>query len=116
MADGFVVNDPKTATLVSTLENGKKEYNLALTKSAGLIKELVDGSLYPLLNDKTSAKMWTILEDHCQQISPIRATRMFCDACNKKLSDCGNIINYISRDQIAYNKILSLIEDNPTWI
>ncbi len=116
IADGFAANDLKTATLVSALRNEKKEYTLALTKSAGIIKELVDKSLHPLLNDKSSAEMWTILKDRFQHISPMTVTRVFSDACNVKLSDCRNIIDYTSRYQIAYDKILSLIGENSTWI
>lgn len=41
---------------------------------------------------------------------------IMCDSCNIKLSDYKNIIDYISRYQIAYNKILSLIGDNSAWI
>ncbi len=114
--DGFAANDLKTATLVSTLRDEKKEYTLALTKSVGIIKELVDKSLYPLLNNKSSAEMWTILKDRFQHISPMTVTRIFSDTCNMKLSDCKNIIDYTSCYQIAYDKILSLIGENSTWI
>lgn len=57
IADGFVVNNLKTITLVSALKDKKKEYNLALTKSARLIKELVDRSFYLLLDDKSFIEM-----------------------------------------------------------
>lgn len=116
IADRFAANNLKTATLVSALRDEKKEYTLALTKSVGLIKELADKSLHPLLNNKSSVEMWTILQDRFQHISPMTVTRVFSDACNVKLSDCRNIIDYTSRYQIAYDKILSLIGKNLSWI
>ncbi len=116
IVDNFAVNDLKTATLVSVLKDEKQEYTLALTKSAGIIKELVDKSLHPLLDDKSSAKMWTILKDRFEYISPITITCIFSNACNVKLSDCRNIIDYTSHYQIAYDKILSLIGENSIWI
>ncbi len=98
------------------LRDEKKDYTFALTKSAGIIKELVDKSCYPLLDDKSFAEIWTILKDRFQHIFPMTVTRVFSNACNVKLSDYRNIIDYTSRYQIAYNKILSLIGENLTWI
>ena len=44
-------------------------------------------------------------------------TRIFLDAYNVKLSDCKDIVNYISRYQIVIDKILSLINGNGDfWI
>lgn len=95
--------------------NQKKDYINALAKSAGIIKELVDKSLYPLLNNKTSAEMWTILIDRFQHIAPMSVTCKFIDACNIKLSDCKDIIDYTNRYQIAFEKILSLINKD-SWM
>lgn len=36
-------------------------------------------------------------------------TRVFVDACNIKLSDCKDIVDYTNRYQIAFNNILSLV-------
>ena len=55
--DGFAAADLRPSTLVSALRDEKKDHLTALTKSAGLIKELVDKSLYLLLNNKTAAEM-----------------------------------------------------------
>lgn len=51
IANRFVANDLKTIILVSTLRDKKKKYTLILTNSVGLIKKLVDKSLYPPLNE-----------------------------------------------------------------
>lgn len=109
--------DLRPLTLVSALRDEKKDHLTALTKSAGLIKELIDKSLHPLLNNKTAAEMWTILEDRFQHISPMSVIRIFSDACNVRLLDCEDVVDYTSRYQIAFDKILSLINENEdSWI
>ena len=49
--------DLKPSTLVSALRDEKKDQINALIKSAGIIKELVNKSLHPLLKNKTAAEM-----------------------------------------------------------
>lgn len=95
--DGFAAADLRPSTLVSALRDEKKDYLTALTKSAGLIKELVDKSLHPLLHGKTAQEMWTILADRFHHISPMSVTRIFSDACSVKLSECKDVIDYTSR-------------------
>ena len=75
--DGFAAADLRLSTLISAFRDEKKDHLTALTKSAGLIKELVDKSLHPLLNNKTAAEMWTILEDRFQHISSMSVIRIF---------------------------------------
>ena len=113
--DGFAAADLRPSTLVSALRDEKKDHFTALTKSAGLIIQLVDKSLHPLLNDKTAAEMWSILENRFQHISPMSVTRLFVDACNIKLSNCKDIIDYTSRYQTAFDNILSLIGED-SWM
>lgn len=102
----------RPSTLVSALRDKKKDNINALAKSAGIIKELVNKSLYSLLNNKTAAKMWTIVRDRFQHISPMSVTHIFIDACNVKLLDFKDVINYTNRYQIAFDKIVSLINEN----
>ena len=64
--DGFAAEDLRPFMLTLALREEKKDFLAALSKSAGLIKELVDKSLYPLLSEKSTAKMWTILENRFQ--------------------------------------------------
>lgn len=113
--EGFAPADLSPSTLVSALRDEKKDHLIALTKSAGLIKELVDKSLHPLLNNKTAAEMWTILKNTFQHISPMSVTWIFSDTCSVKLSDCIDIIDYTSRYQTAFDKILSLINGD-SWM
>ncbi len=61
--DGFAAVDLKSSTLISALRDEKKDHINALAMSAGIIKELVDKSLYLWLNHKTAAEIWTILRD-----------------------------------------------------
>ena len=55
--------------------------------------------------------MWTILENRFQHISPMSVTRIFLDACAVKLLNCTNVIDYTSRYQIAFDKFLSLLNN-----
>lgn len=55
--DAFAIADLKSLTLVLALRDEKKDQFIALIKSVGLIKKLVNKTLYPLLNNKTAAKM-----------------------------------------------------------
>ena len=113
--DGFAAEDLRPSMLASALREEKKDFLAALSKSAGLIKELVDKSLHPLLSEKSAAEMWTILENRFQHISPMSVTRIFLDACAVKLSDCNDVIDYTSRYQIAFDKLLSLL-NTESWM
>lgn len=113
--DGFAAADLRPSTLVSALRDEKKDHLIALTKSAGLIKELVDKILHPLLSNKSTAEMWTLLKNRFQHISPISVTRTFAEVLNTKLSDCKVIVEYTSRYQVAFDKILSLL-NNDSWM
>lgn len=42
-------------------------------------------------------------------------TRMFLDACSVRLSDWKDVIDYTSRYQIAFDKLLSLINED-SWM
>ncbi len=110
--DGFDAADVRTNMLVSSLRDEKKDYLIAPTKSAGIIKELVDENLQPLLSGKTAQDMWAILEARFQHISPMSVIRVFSDAFTIKLSECKDVLEYISRYQIAFVKIMSLITKN----
>lgn len=78
-------------------------------KNNSFIKELVDKSLHPLLNNKTADKIWIFLEDKFQYISSMSMTHIFANALTTKLLNRKNIIEYISWYQIAFDKILSLL-------
>lgn len=55
--DRFAIADLRSSTLVSAQKDERKDHLTALTKSAGLIKEFVDKSLYFSLNNKIANKM-----------------------------------------------------------
>lgn len=87
----------------------KKNYLIDLTKSASLIKELVDKSPHPLQNNKSAAKIWTFLENRFQYISWISIIRIFCKAYNIKLSNCKDVMDNICCYQMIFDKIQNLI-------
>ena len=93
----------------------KKDHFTALPKSASLIKKLVDKSLYPLLYNKTMAKLWTICKNLFYHISPMSISRIFIDTYNIKLLECKDVIDYMSRYQIAFNKLISFINKD-SWM
>ena len=95
--DGFAAVDLRPSTLVAALRDEKKDHFIALTKSASLIQEMVDKNVHPLLNDKTAAEIWTLLEDRFPHISLMSVTRTFAEALNTKLSDCEDVVEYTTR-------------------
>ena len=109
------MEDLGPATFVATFRDEKKDYHVGLTKSAGLIKELVNKNLHLFLNNKSAVEMWTFLENRFQYILPMSVTRFFCETCNVKLSDCKDVIDYTGRYQVAFDKIQSLIGPN-SWM
>lgn len=105
--DDFAAKDLRSSMLTSTLGKKKKDFLTAFLKSAGLIKKLVDKSLYPLLSKKSAIEIWTILEKKFQHIFPMSITIIFLDVCTMKLLDCNNVIDYTSRYQITFDKLFS---------
>lgn len=61
--DGFVAANLRPYILISPLRDEKKNYFTSLIKSVGQIIQLVNKGSYLLINDKTTAKMWSILEN-----------------------------------------------------
>ncbi len=110
--DGFDEANLRTNMLVSAFRDEKKDHLIALTKCAGIIKELVNKNFHPLLNGKTAPEMWAILEARFHHIPPMSVICVFSDACTMKLSECKDVVEYISRYQIAFVKITSLITKN----
>lgn len=97
--------------LTSAMRKEKKNFLAVLSKSAGLIKKLVDKSLYLLFSKKSVAKMWIIFENKFQHIFSISVTRIFLNAYTIRLSNCTNIINYTIRYQITFEKLLGLLNN-----
>lgn len=97
------------STLVLALKDEKKDHLIALTKTASLIKELVEKSLNLLLNNKTIAQMWTLLKNRLQHISFMSMTYIFANVFTTKLSDYKDLSEYSSWYQIVFDKIFSLL-------
>ena len=55
--DGFAIENLGPAILAATLRDEKKNYLVTLTKSAGIILELIDKSFYLLLQNKTTIEI-----------------------------------------------------------
>lgn len=102
----------RLSTFVLALKDKKNDHLIALTKSVSLIKELFDKSFYLLLNKKTATKIQTPYKDKFKYISLISVTYLFTKAFNRKFSNCKNIIKYTSRYQIAFDKILNILNND----
>lgn len=100
---------------MATLKDEKKDYLIGLTKSAVVIKKLVDKSLHHLLNNKSIAEIWAFFKNKFQYISSMSVIRIFCKACNIKLLNCKDVMDYIGRYQVAFDKIQSLITKD-SWM
>lgn len=57
------MEDLRPATLVAALKDEKKDYHVDFTKSAGLIGELVDKTIYPLLNNKSAGLIRELVDE-----------------------------------------------------
>ena len=80
-------------TLVLALKDEIKDHFNALTKNVDLIKELMDKNLCFLLNNKTVAQIWTILESCFQHISSITITCIFSKVYNIKFFNYKDALN-----------------------
>lgn len=94
--------------ITSTLKKKKKDFFATLSKSASLIKKLDDKNLQPLLNKKSEAEIWIILENKFQHIFSISVIRIMLDIYAIKLSNCINVIDYTNRYQIVFDKLPNL--------
>lgn len=76
--DSFALADLRPSTLVSALRDEKKDHLSGLGKAASTIKDHINTSLHPILQEKTLPEMWTIIEDHFKYISPVAALTDGC--------------------------------------
>lgn len=52
-----MMEDLRLATLVTARKNKKKNYYVGFNKSIGLIRELINKIIHPLLNNKSVAQI-----------------------------------------------------------
>ena len=109
--DGFAQADLRPSTLVSALRDEKKDHLSGLGKAASTIKDHVNASFHPILQEKTPSEMWTILEDRFQHISPINIVAALTDGCVQKLSEFKNVVDYTSSYQLTLEKVASLTKE-----
>lgn len=53
-----------------------------------------------------------MLENKFQYIFPISVTRIFLDICSVRLSECNEVVDYTSRYQIEFDKLISPLNDD----
>lgn len=104
-----MIEDIKPSMLAITLKNKKKDYFIALTKSANIVKKLGNKSFHPLINNKIAIEIWIILQDKFYNILPTSVSQIFLNICSVKLLDCKHVADYTNRYQIAYDKLFNVI-------
>ena len=65
----------------------KEEYDLAMSKAAGIISKLVADQHQPIIEGKSPQEAWNILQEHFQHINPMSTSQIIYKASTKKLSD-----------------------------
>lgn len=108
MNNGFAEDNLRASMLIASLREEKKDYFIVLTKIAGIIQELVDKSLHPLLHDNSAAMIWKILLERFQHISLLSINQILVDACDVKYSNYKDVTNYTNWYKITFDKLLSL--------
>ncbi len=108
---GFSPTEVTPKTLYTTLTTELKEYQAALKKAEGVIKNSVANKYQPTLDEKTAQEMWETLKAKFQHISPMSISRLIPDTTKIQLSDCTDIHNYCEKYQETYDAVFSLIRD-----
>lgn len=89
-----------------TFKNKKKDCLINLTKSADLIKIIVDKTLYLFINNKNIAKIYNFFENKFLYISSISITKIFYKIYTIKYLNCKKmlIISTIIKQNLIISK------------
>lgn len=108
---GFSPAEITSQTIYTTLTIKLKEYQAALKKVEGVIKNSVAHKNQPNLKGKTAQEIWKILKTKFQHISSMSILRLILDTTKIQLSNCTDIHNYCGKYQEVYDAIYSVIGD-----
>lgn len=108
--DRFAQANLRPSNLISGLRDKKKNYLNNLEKAISTIKDYVNNSLHPLLEEIIVPEMWSILEICFWYISPMSILAIFSNKYTRKLVEFKNIIDYTGSYQATYNKVASLVK------
>lgn len=114
---GFTNAQLKPNILLNALMHDEEKYDLAMSKSAGILSKLVSDQHQPIIEGKTPEEVWNTLQERFQRINPMSTSRLIHHATTKKLSDFKDVHESTSSYQAAFDKVVGLLTDTPhyTW-
>lgn len=62
-----------------------ENYNMAMSKAAGIISKLVSDQHQPIIEGKSPQEAWNTLQKRFQHINPMSTSWIIYEATNKKL-------------------------------
>lgn len=108
---GFTNAQLKPQILINALMHDEEKYDLAMSKSAGILSKLVSDQHQPIIEGKTPEEAWNTLQERFQHINPMGTSRLIYDATTKKLSDFKDVHEYTSSNQAAFDKVVGLLTE-----
>ena len=101
----------KPNILINALMHDEEKYDLAMSKSAGILSKLISDQHQPIIEGKTPEEAWNALQERFQHINPMSTSRLIYDATIKKLSDFKDVHEYTSSYQAGFDKVVGLLTD-----
>lgn len=108
---GFTNAQLKPQILINALMHDEEKYDLAMSKSAGILSKLVSDQHQPIIEGKTPEEAWNILQERFQHINPMSISRLIYEATTKKLSEFKDVHEYTSSYQAAFDKVVGLLTE-----
>lgn len=112
---GFTDAQLKPNILLNALMHDEEKYDLAMSKSAGILSKLVSDQHQSIIEGKTPEEVWNTLQERFQRIIPMSTSRLIHDATTKKLSDFKDVHESTSSYQAAFDKVVGLLADTPHY-
>lgn len=88
---GFTNAQLKPNILLNALMHDEEKYDIAMSKSAGILSKLVSDQHQPIIEGKTPEEVWNTLQERFQRINPMSTSRLIHDVTTKKLSDFKDV-------------------------
>ncbi len=87
----------------------EEKYDLAMSKSVGILSKLVADQHQPIIKGKTPEEAWNALQERFQHINLMSTSRLIHEATTKKLSDFKDVHSFTSSYQAAFDKVANLL-------
>lgn len=73
---GFTNAQLKPQILINARMHDEEKYDLAISKSAGILSKLVSDQHQPIIEGKTPEEAWNTLQERFQHINPMSTSRL----------------------------------------